>query len=532
MHPTGRSDHGVTVAEAVFAFMRQAGIDRIFGNPGSTELPMFVDLPKDFDYVLGLQESIVIGMADAYAQITDNAAFVNLHSAAGLGHAMGNLYTAFRNRAPLIVSTGQQVRELLPGDPFLFNEAPAEMAAPYVKWAVEPARAEDVPAAIQRAYFTAMTPPRGPVLVSVPLDDWARRTHPLPPRGMRFGLGADPERLAELGRDIDAAQEVAIVVGPGVDADRAWREVQDLAEKIQAKVWVAPMASRAGFPENHQNFAGFLPARQPALSDCLSGADLVLVLGAPVFTYHFPGTPEHLPPDTKLWLVTDDPRQAAGALTGTAMLADIRLAARGLAANCSPRPPLTGPARHVPRVAVPDRITDAYLYQVLTDLRDPGSIVVEEAPTARDALHDHFPITRPAGFFATASGGLGYGLPAAVGAALTRPGKTVIAPMGDGSSMYSIQALWSAAEHDADVFFVILNNGGYGALKGIAKLGQGRDVAGCEIGHLDFVSIAQAQGVPARRCDDPAALPGIVKEMLAQTGPRLLEVIQTPPAAT
>src|SRR6218665_682636 len=157
-----------TVREAFLRLMRDLGIDTVFGNPGSTELPMFRDFPKDFRYVLGLQESVVVGMADGYAQATRNAALVNLHSAAGVGHAMGNIFTAFRNETPVVVTAGQQARSILPFDPFLSASQATELPRPYVKWAIEPARAEDVPLALLRAYQIAMQPPCGPVFISIP----------------------------------------------------------------------------------------------------------------------------------------------------------------------------------------------------------------------------------------------------------------------------------------------------------------------------------------------------------------------------
>ncbi|HRH89165.1 MAG TPA: thiamine pyrophosphate-binding protein, partial [Rubrivivax sp.] len=171
-----------TVREAMFALLREFGLTTVFGNPGSTELPMLVDFPDDFRYVLGLQESVVVGMADGYAQATRNAAFVNLHSAVGVGHAMGAIFTACRNRTPMVITAGQQSRPILPFDPFLASVRATELPQPYVKWAVEPARAEDVPLAVARAYYLAMMPPRGPVLVSVPADDWGVRTQHLAAR--------------------------------------------------------------------------------------------------------------------------------------------------------------------------------------------------------------------------------------------------------------------------------------------------------------------------------------------------------------
>src|SRR5882672_10176369 len=168
------SAHEVTVREAVYALLREFGLTTVFGNPGSTELPMFRDFPADFRYVLGLQESVVVAMADGFAQARGSAAFVNLHSAIGVGHALGSLFTAYRNQTPLVITAGQQARSILPFEPFLYATQPTEFPKPYVKWSCEPARAEDVPAAIARAYYMAMQAPRGPTLVSIPVDDWDR----------------------------------------------------------------------------------------------------------------------------------------------------------------------------------------------------------------------------------------------------------------------------------------------------------------------------------------------------------------------
>ena len=170
-----------SVRDVSLALLRQLGLTRIFGNPGSTELPLFRDFPDDFRYVLGLRESIVVAMADGFAQATRNAALVNLHSAAGVGHALGNIFTAYKNQTPLIVTAGQQARSILPYEPFLFAQQAVECPKPYVKWAVEPARAEDVPAALSHAYHIAMLPPRGPVFVSIPADDWDRPCAPFQP---------------------------------------------------------------------------------------------------------------------------------------------------------------------------------------------------------------------------------------------------------------------------------------------------------------------------------------------------------------
>ena len=212
----------VTVKQATLELLRAFGIRKVFGNPGSTELPFLSDWPDDIDYVLGLQEASVIGMADGYAQATRNAGFVNLHSAAGLGNALGNIYTAHRNQTPLVITAGQQARSILPLQPFLYAERASEFPRPYVKFSVEPARAEDVPAAIARAYYVAMQPPCGPTFVSVPIDDW---THPSRAGCNRASvsreLGPDPARDADARRG--AWQEASALPSSSVPASIARR---------------------------------------------------------------------------------------------------------------------------------------------------------------------------------------------------------------------------------------------------------------------------------------------------------------------
>lgn len=285
----------VTVREATLNLLRAFGMTTIFGNPGSTELPMFRGFPEDFRYVLGLQESVVLGMADGYAQATRNAAFVNLHSAVGVGHAMGNIFTACKNQTPLVITAGQQARSILPYEPFLFSEQATELPKPYVKWSCEPARAEDVPATIARAYYTAMQPPRGPAFVSVPVDDWDRLCAPVEPRPVSAAVRGDPTMLEDVARQLNIAERPTIVVGASLARDDAWDEVIALAERHQAKVWVSPMSARNSFPEDHALFAGFLAADREKIVRDLTGHDLILVLGAPVFTYHVEGFGSHVP---------------------------------------------------------------------------------------------------------------------------------------------------------------------------------------------------------------------------------------------
>ncbi|MBV9914542.1 MAG: benzoylformate decarboxylase, partial [Sinobacteraceae bacterium] len=284
-----------TVRATTFDLLRAFGLTTIFGNPGSTELPMFREFPADFRYVLGLQESIVVSMADGYAAATGKAAMVNLHSAIGVGHALGSIFTAFRNQTPLVITAGQQARAILPFEPFLYSEQAANLPKPYIKWSCEPARAEDVPQALARAYYTSMQPPRGPTFVSVPVDDWDRMCTRVEPREVSRVIAGDPELLAQAADQLNAARQPAFVVGAGVARDGAWHETVALAERHEARVWVSPLAARNSFPEDHRLFAGFLPANRSGIVASLHGTDFILALGAPVFTYHIEGTGPHIP---------------------------------------------------------------------------------------------------------------------------------------------------------------------------------------------------------------------------------------------
>ncbi len=521
----------ITVRDAVHDLQRRFAMTTVFGNPGSTELPLFRDFPADFRYVLGLQEAVVIGMADGYAQATRNAAFVNLHSAAGVGNAMGNIFTAYRNRTPLVITAGQQARAILPYEPFLASTNAAELPRPYVKWSVEPARAEDVPQAIARAYYIAMMPPRGPVLVSVPVDDWDRPASLVAERAVSRRSRPDPVMMDRIGAALDASARPAFVVGAAVDRDVAWNDVIRLAEAHSARVWAAPMSGRCSFPEDHRLFAGFLPPMRERIVGMLDGHDFVFALGAPAFTYHVEGTGPHVPAGAMLYQLIDEPDTAAWTPVGLSAVGSVGLGVRDLLARpAPPRRTLPPPRICAPRVEPSDPLCTAYVLQTLSELRGATDIVVEEAPSMRSTMQAHLPITRSEGFFTMDSGGLGYGMPAAVGVALGKPGRRVIGLIGDGSAMYSIQALWTAAQLRLPITYVIMNNGRYAALQDFApvfgfppeEVVQGTDLHG-----LDFVALARGMGCAGERVTEPNGMREALARALRADGPTLVEVVVT-----
>lgn len=530
------SNSAPTVREAVLALLREFGIRTVFGNPGSTELPMFRHYPEDFDYVLGLQEAVVVGMADGYAQATRNAALVNLHSAAGVGHAMGNIFTAYKNQTPLLITAGQQARSILPYDPFLASVQATELPRPYVKWSIEPARGADVPQALARAYYIAMQPPRGPVFVSIPADDWDQPTEWVAARRVSRSLAPDPVALAGIARRLNESQRPAFVVGAGIDRDGAVADAVALAERHQAAIHVPPMSARCGFPERHRLFAGFLPAMRERIVERLAGHDFILVLGAPAFIYHIEGAGPHVPPGATLAQIVDDPQMAAWTPDGDSVVASLDLALRALLDASAPAPERKAPPpRPAPPVVEPSTpMSAAYALSVIDRERDPDAVVVEEAPSMRPVMQTHLPMAGQDSFYTMASGGLGHSMPAAIGVALARqraglPGR-VIALIGDGSALYSIQALYSAAQLDLPVTFLILNNGRYAALQDFAPVfgyGPNDKPAGTDLPGIDFLLLSRGQGVPAERVERPGDLAEALRTAFAAPGPNLIDIVVT-----
>src|SRR5829696_416472 len=490
-----------TVREVTYELLRSLGMTRMFGNPGSTELPFLQGFPEDFTYVLGLHESVVVGMADGYAQGMGRAAFVNLHTAAGLGNAGAAIMTAYHNRTPLVITAGQQDRRQLAYEPFLSGQL-VEMALPYVKWSHQPVRAEDVPAAVERAYHTAMQAPQGPVFVSVPMNDWDVEAEPREVREIDYRMAPSPEALDKAAQLLKSSRRPAMVAGAGVDRAGAWYDTVTLAERLNAAVWADPMHPRAGFPQDHHLFQGHLPLSQAPIADQLSEYDVVLVLGAPVFRYfpYVPGPPVR--EGTQVVHVTDNPEEASRAATGTGIMGDVALAVRQLNERLPkktdrPAPP---PPDEVPAPEPVASLPADYVMHALSQHLPERAIVVEETPSSRMLLHKHIRINQPGGFYAAASGGLGFGTSASIGLSMASPDCPVVCVVGDGSIMYALQALWSAARYQAAAAFVVLNNSQYKILRLIAERDElGEGVPGLDLPDLDILQAAKSLGCEGER---------------------------------
>jgi benzoylformate decarboxylase len=516
----------LTVRQATFDLLRGFGIKKVFGNPGSTELPFLADWPDDIDYVLGLQEASVVGMADGYAQATRNAGFVNLHSAAGVGNALGNVFTAYRNQTPLVITAGQQARSILPLQPFLYAERASEFPRPYVKFSVEPARAEDVAAAIARAYHVAMQPPCGPTFVSIPIDDWRHPAQPIAARHVTREIGPDADAMKALATALAASKHPALVVGPAVDRARAVDLMVKVAEKAKASVWVSPFSARCSFPERHPQFAGFLHASPGQLSDVLKDHDLVVVIGAPVFTFHVDGHASIFDGAIALFQITDDADAAAITPIGNSIVATMKVALSMLL-DLLPTTMREAPTGRVlpPPPNGADPIPVDFLLHTLSTAMPADAVVVEEAPSHRPLMHKFMPMRGQDSFYTMASGGLGWGLPAAVGLALGRPDRRTVCLIGDGSAMYSIQALWTAAQQQLPLTVVVINNLGYGAMRSFSQVTRVRNVPGLELPGIDFAAMATGLGCDGVRVTGSSELAPALAHALAHPGASLVEVM-------
>jgi benzoylformate decarboxylase len=367
--------------------------------------------------------------------------------------------------------------------------------------------------------------PQGPTFVSIPEDDWDAPGDPVAARAVRHSFSADPTALDAVATAFDRAERPCLVVGAGVDRDGAFELAVALAERTRAAVWAAPLSSRCSFPEDHPCFAGFLVPQRDKLTAQLAGHDVVLVLGAPVFTYHVHSDGPGLPPGAELFQLTDDPGSAAAAPAGTAIITTLRAGLEGLLERVEqsrrPAPEGRTPA---PPPKIADPIDARLVMATIRALMPPDAIVVEEAPTHRNAMHDHLPITAPGAFFVAASGGLGWGLPAAVGIALGAPGRPVVCVLGDGSTMYSIQALWTAAQLELPITYVVLDNRGYVALKALGGSIGVTDPPGVDLPGVDIAAVAAGLGCTARRVTHAAELFSALTETLNTRMPTLTVV--------
>ena len=496
-----------SVQEATYELLRQLGLTTIFGNPGSTELSFLKNFPPDFQYVLALQEASAVAMADGYAQATGKPALVNVHTFAGAGNGMGNISGAFMNKVPLIILCGQQTREMLLGEVYLTDVEEAILPKPRVKWSYQPVRAEDVPAAIMRAYAIALQPPAGPVFLSVPWDDWDKPAlGSAVVRTVSTRVAPDPERVKIFADKISSARNPVLIYGRDLEKAAGWDISVRFAEKLQAPVLLAPYTEQDSFPVTHPQFQGMLPPAIGPACESLRGFDLAIVIGAPVFRYYPYVAGSYLPDGTELLQITSDPNEAATAFVGDSMLGHPQLALEALIDLVPEKPKREWPGLHPLPVKVSsdgDLLYANEAFSILAESRPTDTVLVVETESNILELVYSLALTKPAiavpdSFYSSAAGCLGWGAPAAVGIALALKSqgvkRPVVAVIGDGAFQYSIQCLYTAAQHKLPVVFVVVRNGEYAVLKDFAALEKTPNVPGLDLPSLDIPTIAKGFG--------------------------------------
>ncbi|MFP3515524.1 benzoylformate decarboxylase [Pseudomonas sp. SIMBA_077] len=532
---------GKTVRDVTYQLLRELGLTTVFGNPGSTEETFLKNFPADFRYIQTLHEATAVGAADGFAQANRRPAIVNVHTSAGLSNAMSNILTAFHNRTPLIITAGNQTRDMLLMEPWLTNVEPALLPKPWVKWSYEPVCAEDVPAAFMRAYAIALQPPAGPVFLSIPLDDWDKPARgPALIRKVSTRIAPDPDGLSEFAQALSKASNPALIYGSAIARGQGWPQAIALAEQLQAPVYAAPASERPPFPETHPLYAGGLPFAIAPLSQRLAGHDLAIVIGAPVFRYYPYVAGDYLPADLRLLHITDDPSEAARAPVGDSLLGDAVLSLEALIAQVKPR--ATGsatvkrqahglaahPPAHEQAQRVDGLLSSLSLFQALRAATPANTVLLEESPSNLAELHSAWPVEQPDSFYTFASGSLGWNLPASIGIALAERdsgrNRPVLAIIGDGSFQYSIQGLWTAVQHELPILYVVPRNGQYGILKSFAMLEQTPNVPGLDLPGLDFVALATGYGAFGVRANTLDEVREACSKAFTRKGPTVLEV--------
>jgi benzoylformate decarboxylase len=526
-----------TVRDAALDTMRRHGLTTIFANPGSTEISFLAGLPDDFQFVLGLHEAAVVGMASGFALGTERPAFVNLHTTAGLGNAVAAIATARVNRAPLVILVGQQDRRHLALEPFLTGRLEG-LAGDYPVWVNQPVRGQDVPGAIARGAHEAVTY-RGPAVVIVPMDDWLvpyeTDMEDAAPLRMVRSSGVHPNDVVELSELIAESKAPALVAGAGAGSPRAWHALVTLAEHLSAPVWQDPFTAQAGFPQDHPQFMGILPAGRKRLRETLAPYDLVFAVGAPIFRQYPYETGPLVNPGTRLALVTDEPDEAHRSPADVALLASPACVCELLveelpARTATPPPP---PPRRRADLAPPaagEPLRAGHVLSALAERLPRDTILIEETPSSRPELQDRIPAREPLGFLSTAMGILGFAIPAGIGLRMALPERPVVTVVGDGSSLYTIQSLWSAAHYKAGALFVVMSNGRYSVMDRLVEM-QGH-AGPWPAFDIDISHLARGFGCDAVRIEGHdellSTLDEVVPTLTSRTEPLLLEAVVAP----
>ncbi|MFZ0986269.1 MAG: thiamine pyrophosphate-binding protein [Xanthobacteraceae bacterium] len=541
---------------AFLELLKQEGVEILFGNPGTTELPLMdaLAVENELRYVLALQEASVIGMADGYAQASGKLAVVNLHVTPGLGNAMGMLYDAQKAGSPILVTAGQHDQDFNTTEPILWADLPP-IARPLVKWSAEVHRLADLPRLLHRAAKTALAPPSGPVFLSLPGDILKAEGEIdlLAPTRIAAQLRGDPAAVKQAATILAEAKRPLIVAGDAVARSKAHAELIELAELIGAPVYSELVPSTASFPASHPLFRGAMTRMQGPIRKILEQYDVLFSVGGDLFTLSLPSDIEPMPAgltlihlDTDPWelgknyppqvAMLGDPKTTLPDITEAvrkAMSSGARGAARerldaAKAATLAERDALKARARDM---AGQTPVQPLSLLNAIGEMLPKDAVVIDETISSGAGIRSLIRSDDPQSFYGLRGGGIGWGLPAAIGVKLALPKRPVLALVGDGSAMYTCQALWTAAHERIAAVFVILNNSSYRILKQrlVAQRGFAAQVdrfVGMELTDpaIDYVNLARSLGVAAERATSVHDATDLIAKGLQSDAPLLIDV--------
>jgi benzoylformate decarboxylase len=541
---------------AFLELLKQEGVEILFGNPGTTELPLMdaLAVENELRYVLALQEASVIGMADGYAQASGKLAVVNLHVTPGLGNAMGMLYDAQKAGSPILVTAGQHDQDFNITEPILWAELPP-IARPLVKWSAEVHRLADLPRLVHRAAKTALAPPTGPVFLSLPGDILKAEGEIdlLAPTRIATQMRGDPAAVKEAATLLAEAKRPLIVAGDAVARSKAHAELIELAELLGAPVYSELVPSTASFPASHPLFRGAMTRMQGPIRKILEQYDVLFSVGGDLFTLSLPSDIEPMPAgltlihlDTDPWelgknyppqvAILGDPKTTLPDITEAvrkAMSSGARGAARerldaAKAATLAERDALKAKARDM---AGQTPVQPLSLLNAIGEMLPKDAVVIDETISSGAGIRSLIRSDDPQSFYGLRGGGIGWGLPAALGVKLALPDRPVLALVGDGSAMYTCQALWTAAHERIAAVFVILNNSSYRILKQrlVAQRGLAAQVdrfVGMELTDpvIDYVGLARSLGVAAERAASVRDATDLIAKGLKSDAPLLIDV--------
>jgi benzoylformate decarboxylase len=540
--------------QVFFETLLAHGVDRIFGNPGTTESPLLdslLDYPQ-LKYIVHLHEGVAVGAANFYAQASGKTAFVNLHVAPGLGNGIGMIYSALKNNSPMVVTAGQQDTRIRLRDPVLGHDL-AAMAAPVTKWSVQVESADELGPILQRAFKIANEAPAGPVFVALPINVMEQETKVPAGRPAQVFTASrpDPAGIEAMSRLIIAAKNPTIVAGDDVARAGAGKALEKLVERIGASVWFEGLRGRNSFPTDHPAYRGTLAFDAPGVAKQFAENDLVLLVGGPFFeeVWYGPGSP--FPAGCKVLQIEAAPRRMAyNFAVDAGVIADLDASLEALwqattginGAAARARQDAFGAQKQADDAAQKVRVEKAWsrtptsMARVMAELKaaSPANvIVVDETITANLDLFKTFTFSGAGDYYSGRGGGIGQGVAGALGVAVAEPKRPILCLSGDGSSMYSIQALWTAAHHDLPIVFVILANREYRVLKHNIDAYRARfdvksnkpymhmDLSGPALG---FVDLAKGMGVAGTHVTKAEDIQKAVAAAFKSGKPHLIEI--------